>query len=152
MRIFLIFVISFFILKGYANNMEISGIDITELNNNFKPQDSFYDYVNHNWLSETEIPDDQIGWGSYMTLREESLKNQNELIKALISNKENLIKSTEEEKIANLYLSYINRDAVNQLGADPLKNDIAHINNRSCIWFWPRFNRFNSTMNSTTIP
>lgn len=129
MRIFLIFVISFFILKGYANNMEISGIDITELNDNFRPQDSFYDYVNHDWLSETEIPDDQIGWGSYMTLREESLKNQNELIKALISNKENLVKSTEEEKIANLYLSYINRDAVNQLGADPLKNDIANINN-----------------------
>ena len=120
MRIFLIFVISFFILKGYANNMEISGIDITELNDNFKPQDSFYDYVNHDWLSKTEIPDDQIGWGSYMTLREESLKNQNELIKALISNKENLVKSTEEEKIANLYLSYINRDAVNQLGEDTL--------------------------------
>ena len=77
MKIFIIIFISLFITKGYANNMEISGIDISQFNEGFKPQDSFYDYVNHNWLSETEIPDDQIGWGSYMTLREESLQNQN---------------------------------------------------------------------------
>ena len=51
--------------------MELSGIDISQFNEEFKPQDDFYDYVNHNWLSKTEIPDDQIGWGSYMTLREE---------------------------------------------------------------------------------
>ena len=67
MKIFIIIFISLFITKGYANNMEISGIDISQFNEGFKPQDSFYDYVNHNWLSETEIPDDQIGWGSYMT-------------------------------------------------------------------------------------
>ena len=48
--------------------MELSGIDISQFNEEFKPQDDFYDYVNHNWLSKTEIPDDQIGWGSYMTL------------------------------------------------------------------------------------
>ena len=105
MKIFIIIFISLFITKGYANNMEISGIDISQFNEGFKPQDSFYDYVNHNWLSETEIPDDQIGWGSYMTLREESLQNQNTLINALIKNKDNLVKSSEEEKIANLYLS-----------------------------------------------
>ena len=55
MKIFIIIFISLFITKGYANNMEISGIDISQFNEGFKPQDSFYDYVNHNWLSETEI-------------------------------------------------------------------------------------------------
>ena len=84
MKIFIIIFISLFITKGYANNMEISGIDISQFNEGFKPQDSFYDYVNHNWLSETEIPDDQIGWGSYMTLREESLQNQNTLTNCLL--------------------------------------------------------------------
>ena len=129
MKIFIIIFISLFITKGYANNMEISGIDISQFNEGFKPQDSFYDYVNHNWLSETEIPDDQIGWGSYMTLREESLQNQNTLINALIKNKDNLVKSSEEEKIANLYLSYTNRNLVNKLGSAPLKDDIKRINN-----------------------
>ena len=104
--------------------MEVSGIDISQFDKSFKPQDSLYDYVNNNWLSETEIPDDQIGWGSYMTLREESLKNQNHLIQELIKNKENLFPSSEEEKIANLYLSYMNRELVNNLGSKPLKKDI----------------------------
>ena len=88
MRFLIIFFIFLFFTKGYANDMELSGIDISQFNEEFKPQDDFYDYVNHNWLSKTEIPDDQIGWGSYMTLREESLQNQNILINALIKNKD----------------------------------------------------------------
>ena len=117
--------------------MELSGIDISQFNEEFKPQDDFYDYVNHNWLSKTEIPDDQIGWGSYMTLREESLQNQNILINALIKNKDNLIASSEEEKIANLYLSYTNRDLVNKLGSLPLSDDIEaikNIKNKTDLW------------------
>ena len=80
MKIFFVILICFFSSAGYSNNMEVSGIDISQFDKSFKPQDSLYDYVNNNWLSETEIPDDQIGWGSYMTLREESLKNQNHLM------------------------------------------------------------------------
>ena len=124
MKIFFVILICFFSSAGYSNNMEVSGIDISQFDKSFKPQDSLYDYVNNNWLSETEIPDDQIGWGSYMTLREESLKNQNHLIQELIKNKENLLPSSEEEKIANLYLSYMNRELVNNLGSKPLKKDI----------------------------
>ena len=110
MKIFIIIFISLFITKGYANNMEISGIDISQFNEGFKPQDSFYDYVNHNWLSETEIPDDQIGWGSYMTLREESLQNQNTLINALIKNKSKAF--------------FLNFGTVTQLGYTNIKNKI----------------------------
>ena len=50
------------------------------------------------------------------------------MIDALIKNKDNLIKSSEEEKIANLYLSYTNRNLVNKLGSVPLKDDIKKIN------------------------
>ena len=127
MKIFYVILICFFSSAGYSNSMEVSGIDISQFNKSFKPQDSLYDYVNNNWLSETEIPDDQIGWGSYMTLREESLKNQNHLIQELIKNKESLSPSSEEEKIANLYLSYMNRELVNNLGSKPLKKDIDDI-------------------------
>ena len=137
MRFLIIFFICLFFTKGYANDMELSGIDISQFNEEFKPQDDFYDYVNHNWLSKTEIPDDQIGWGSYMTLREESLQNQNILINALIKNKDNLIASSEEEKIANLYLSYTNRDLVNKLGSLPLSDDIEaikNIKNKTDLW------------------
>ena len=89
MRIFLIIILCIFSSQGYSNNMQLSGIDISQFDDNFKPQDSLYDYVNNNWLSKTEIPDDQIGWGSYMTLREESLKNQYDLIEGLMKDQKN---------------------------------------------------------------
>ena len=50
MRFLIIFFICLFFTKGYANDMELSGIDISQFNEEFKPQDDFYDYVNHNWL------------------------------------------------------------------------------------------------------
>ena len=58
-----------------------SGVNKSDFNEDIRPQDSMYDYVNSKWLRETEIPDDQLGWGSYMTLREESFQNQKKLIK-----------------------------------------------------------------------
>ena len=57
---------------SYAEDL-ISGINPNEFNYLVRPQDSLYDHVNSNWLDNTPIPDDQVGWGSYMTLRERSL-------------------------------------------------------------------------------
>ncbi len=133
MRIFLIIILCIFSSQGYSNNMQLSGIDISQFDDNFKPQDSLYDYVNNNWLSKTEIPDDQIGWGSYMTLREESLKNQYDLIEGLLKDQKNLSSSSEEGKILNLYLSYMNRELLNELGSSPLKKDINEIENLKSI-------------------
>ena len=41
MKIFIIIFISLFITKGYANNMEISGIDISQFNEGFNPKIAF---------------------------------------------------------------------------------------------------------------
>ena len=68
MRFLIIFFICLFFTKGYANDMELSGIDISQFNEEFKPQDDFYDYVNHNWLSKTEIPDDQMQGNGCVTV------------------------------------------------------------------------------------
>ena len=52
----------------------ISGIDKQGMNLQVRPQDDFYEYANGGWLARTEIPADEVGWGSYMTLRKESLE------------------------------------------------------------------------------
>jgi len=100
----------------------VSGINPNEFNYLVRPQDSLYDHVNSEWLNNTPIPDDQVGWGSYMTLREESYSNQDMLIKKIIERieKNNSFISDEELKIANLYKSFIDRDKVNKLGYQPI--------------------------------
>ena len=105
-----------------------SGVNKSDFNEDIRPQDSMYDYVNSKWLRETEIPDDQLGWGSYMTLREESFQNQKKLIKELISNGATQESGSEESQIVNLYLSFMDREIVNNLGSEPIQADIERIN------------------------
>ena len=47
-----------------------------------RPQDDFYRYANGKWLESTEIPADEVGWGSYMTLRKESLEQSRVIVEA----------------------------------------------------------------------
>ena len=119
---------------SYAEDL-ISGINPNEFNYLVRPQDSLYDHVNSNWLDNTPIPDDQVGWGSYMTLREESYSNQDMLIKKIIERIENNNPyiSDEELKIANLYKSFIDRDKVNRLGYDPILPELKIISEISNV-------------------
>ena len=137
---------------SYAEDL-ISGINPNEFNYLVRPQDSLYDHVNSNWLDNTPIPDDQVGWGSYMTLREESYSNQDMLIKKIIERIENnnSFISDEELKIANLYKSFIDRDKVNRLGYDPILPELKIISEISnVIDLWQYFSR--SIKTGSSIP
>ena len=137
---------------SYAEDL-ISGINPNEFNYLVRPQDSLYDHVNSNWLDNTPIPDDQVGWGSYMTLREESYSNQDMLIKKIIERIENNNRfiSDEELKIANLYKSFIDRDKVNRLGYDPILSELKIISEISnVIDLWQYFSR--SIKSGSSIP
>lgn len=124
-----IFIISLVGVLFSCSDLQLeSGVNKSDFNEDIRPQDSMYDYVNSKWLRETEIPDDQLGWGSYMTLREESFQNQKKLIKELISNGATQESGSEESQIVNLYLSFMDRERVNNLGSEPIQADIERIN------------------------
>ena len=131
----------------------VSGINPNEFNYLVRPQDSLYDHVNSEWLNNTPIPDDQVGWGSYMTLREESYSNQDMLIKKIIQRieKNNPFVSDEELKIANLYKSFIDRDKVNKLGYEPILPELKIISEISSVNdLWQYFSR--SIKSGSSIP
>ena len=131
----------------------VSGINPNEFNYLIRPQDSLYDHVNSEWLNNTPIPDDQVGWGSYMTLREESYSNQDMLIKKIIQRieKNNPFVSDEELKIANLYKSFIDRDKVNKLGYEPILPELKIISEISSVNdLWQYFSR--SIKSGSSIP
>jgi putative endopeptidase len=46
------------------------GIDLSLMDNEVRPQDDFYNYVNGTWMKNMEIPDDKTRWGSFNELRE----------------------------------------------------------------------------------
>ncbi|MDA1064760.1 MAG: hypothetical protein O2907_10665, partial [Proteobacteria bacterium] len=48
-----------------------TGVDLAGMDLSVRPQDDYYAYANGAWLKQTEIPADQVGWGSYITLRDD---------------------------------------------------------------------------------
>jgi predicted metalloendopeptidase len=106
------------------NIQRISGIDLEGMNTDIRPQDDFYEYANGKWIAATEIPAEEIGWGSYMTLRKTSLEQSKAIIEGLSA-------STglegEEKKISDFYKAWMDEALVNEKGGKPLMKNLKRI-------------------------
>ncbi len=101
-----------------------SGIDREGMNHDVRPQDDFYEYANGSWLAAAEIPPEEVGWGSYMTLNKESLEQSRKIVVELA---EGGSKTQEEGQIGSYYNAWVNEELVEDLGINPLKGDLAEI-------------------------
>ncbi|KAI8608888.1 hypothetical protein BC830DRAFT_1209119 [Chytriomyces sp. MP71] len=100
-----------------------------------RAQDDFYQFANGAWLNDPTvvIPKEYPTWGSFMILRDASLKNQVALLQELAVSNESL--SVDEEKILAVWNASLGRfrDWQNTKGSyDPIFNALAvldaHIN------------------------
>ena len=96
-----------------------SGVETTGMDTSIRPQDDYYAYANGGWLATTEIPADQVGWGSYMTLRDKSLK-QLRIIIDEVSAEGGGDQAT--AKIGAYYRAYLNEEQIEQAALSPLED------------------------------
>jgi len=101
-----------------------SGIETTGMDLTVRPQDDFYAYANGAWIEETEIPADQVGWGSYMTLRDDSFNDVKAIVDEVAADVED---SEAAAKIGNYYNAYMNEENVEALAISPLNDLFAEI-------------------------
>ena len=94
-----------------------SGVEMTGMDLTVRPQDDYYAYANGTWIKETEIPADQVGWGSYMTLRDDSFNDVKAIVDEVAADVED---SEAAAKIGNYYNAYMNEAAVEALAMSPL--------------------------------
>jgi len=92
----------------------LSGIELTNIDNNVRAQDDFYYHVNGKWLEQTQIPADKSNYGSFSQLYDESQK----ALKGIL---ENLAQAghdpkSDEGKLAAFYRSYLDEAAREELG------------------------------------
>ena len=78
-----------------------------------RPQDDFYRYANGKWLDTTEIPADEVGWGSYMTLRKESLEQSRVIVEAAAADHQD---DPAKKKIGDFYSAFIDEARIEELG------------------------------------
>lgn len=103
-----------------------SGIDRANMNKEIRPQDDFYLYVNGGWLDANPIPGDKTAIGSFYDLRDKSDEDVKAIIEELASAKD-LTTGTDEQKVADLFNSFMDVETLNKLGTQPIDPILAEI-------------------------
>ena len=103
-----------------------SGIDQSEFSDTVRPQDDFFDYVNGNWVANTEMPADRARWGTFDALREQSDKDVRNLVEE-VSAKQDVENGSPTQKIRDFYNSYMDIETSTKLGAEAIASELAEI-------------------------
>jgi putative endopeptidase len=94
-----------------------SGIDLGELDANVRPQDDLFRHVNGKWIDRTEIPSDKARYGSFYLLAEEAEK----AVREIIEEAHNAAPGSVERSFGDLYVSFMDEERIEKLGAAPLE-------------------------------
>lgn len=97
-----------------------SGIEQANLDKSVRPQDNFYRYVNGNWLKSHDIPGDKTAIGSFYDLRDKADDDVKAIIEELAAT-ENLIQGSDEQKVADIFRSYMDTKTRDALGTKPVQ-------------------------------
>ncbi|MDF8264599.1 M13 family metallopeptidase [Luteipulveratus flavus] len=105
--------------------MTSSGLTLDNFDRSVRPQDDLFGFVNGSWRQQTDIPSDRARYGSFDRLREASEAAMRELIQeAAASDAE---AGTPRRKVGDLYTSFMDEARAEQLGTDPLADDLSRI-------------------------
>ncbi len=102
-----------------------SGIIKDNMDPSVKPGDNFTAYVNGSWMKTTEIPNDKSSYGIGTILHEESEDKVKAIIEEAASG--NFAVGSDEQKVGDLYASYMNMEKRNAIGTAPLKSEFEKI-------------------------
>jgi putative endopeptidase len=103
-----------------------SGLELQHMDMSVKPGDNFFYYMNGTWLKETEIPADKSNYGGFTILADEAQENVRNIIDESANG--DFAKGSDEQKVGDLYRSYMDWDTRNELGVAPLDASFDKIN------------------------
>ena len=117
--------------KDIAENENIPGIILENMDSTVNPKDDFYNYVNGNWVKTNTIPDDESTWGGFGVLRKSTRKDVLDIIN---TSKElgTYAEGTDQKKALLIFeteLDTIARDEAGVTPLEPLLNAINGIKN-----------------------
>src|SRR5690349_19739651 len=103
-----------------------SGVQLANFDRSVRPQDDLFRFVNGNWIKTTEIPPDRSNYGTFTLLAERAESNLRAIIEEA-AGKSGLAAGSDEQKVADLYNSFMDEAGIEQLGAAPLDAEFARI-------------------------
>ncbi|MFN8032508.1 MAG: M13 family metallopeptidase [Mycobacterium sp.] len=114
-----------------------SGIDLSHVESGVRPQDDLFGHVNGRWLAGYAIPADRATDGAFRSLYDRAEEQVRELItQAALSgaasggqerSDSGIDLATDEQRIGDLYASFLDEDAIEHRGVAPLLDELAAI-------------------------
>ncbi len=102
-----------------------SGIDTSYIDPDVRPGDDFFAHVNGKWVAEFELPADKSNYGTFTMLRDKSQEDVMAIIDMAATG--DFAKGTDEQKVGDLYKSYLDMETRNARGIEPLQPELDRI-------------------------
>lgn len=105
--------------------MARSGIDLTALDTDVRPQDDLYAHVNGRWVASHEIPADRATDGAFRALHDRAEEQVRVIIEEAAARAAAGEGEGVEAQVGALYASFMDEDRVESAGVEPLRADLA---------------------------
>jgi putative endopeptidase len=102
-----------------------SGIDLTHVDADARPQDDLFGHVNGRWLVEHTMPADRATDGAFRLLADRAEEQVQELITEAAATQ--AAAGTDEQRIGDLYASFMDTATIAQIGVRPLLDELAEV-------------------------
>ncbi len=118
--------------RGGAGATIRSGIDLSYVDAAARPQDDLFGHVNGRWLTEHEMPADRATDGAFRLLHDRAEEQVRDLITGAAAAATSdaaapTCGSTDEQRIGDLYASFMDENTVAERGVLPLLDELATI-------------------------
>ena len=106
-----------------------SGIDLSYVDAGARPQDDLFGHVNGRWLTEYDIPPDRATDGAFRYLFDRAEEQVRDLIleASQAASSSGAAPGTDQQRIGDLYASFLDEEAVERRGTQPLLDELATI-------------------------
>jgi putative endopeptidase len=110
---------------GEAGSGLVSGLALGNMDKSVDPGDDFFQYMNGAWIDTVDIPADRSSFGGFAILRDEAQEHVREIIKSSATG--DFPKGSDEQKVGDLYNSYMDMETRNARGVAPLEDEFQRI-------------------------
>ena len=102
-----------------------SGLVLENMDKSIHPGDDFFMYMNGVWIDETEIPADKASYGGPAILADDAQEDVKAIIEESASG--DFEHGSDEQKVGDMYKSYLDMDTRNAMGIGPLEPEVQRI-------------------------
>jgi putative endopeptidase len=99
-----------------------SGLDLNWVDDNARPQDDLFGYVNGRWLTEYEIPADRATDGAFRSLFDRAEEQVRDIIDEAAAS--GAPAGTDQQRIGDLFASFMDEATVERRGVQPLLDEL----------------------------